>query len=232
MSNSPLSAILGSIVVSISACHAEDRGSIPRRGVVFFFSSLVSMLSVQWIGNSPTQFLFSHSSSSSFSPSKTMEISSSIFKLRCRHRFSIKSIFPLWSSSFTPPPPPPPPPHPPPDPNRAMDDAGTKWMQSSYHSITSLILPFCTRKQIGERAMALQWVLVTEPWVLCGTYCSQWKKELHRPGIEPGPPAVCMIHRMAGEHSTTEPPMLLAQWVHRSAYVTQVGARTNWFHGM
>ena len=103
MSNSALSAILGSIVVSISACHAEDRGSIPRRGVVFFFSSLVSMLSVQWIGNSPTRFLFSHSSSSSFSPSKTMEISSSIFKLRCRHRFSIKSIFPLWSSSFTPP---------------------------------------------------------------------------------------------------------------------------------
>ena len=30
-------AILGSIVVSISACHAEDRGSIPRRGEVFFY---------------------------------------------------------------------------------------------------------------------------------------------------------------------------------------------------
>ena len=29
---------LGSIVVSISACHAEDRGSIPRRGDVIFFS--------------------------------------------------------------------------------------------------------------------------------------------------------------------------------------------------
>ena len=31
---------LGSIVVSISACHAEDRGSIPRQGghdFVFFF---------------------------------------------------------------------------------------------------------------------------------------------------------------------------------------------------
>merc|ERR1712121_407087 len=27
---------LGSIVVCISACHAEDRGSIPRRGDVFF----------------------------------------------------------------------------------------------------------------------------------------------------------------------------------------------------
>ena len=33
--------ILGSIVVSIPACHAGDRGSIPRRGVwatIFFFS--------------------------------------------------------------------------------------------------------------------------------------------------------------------------------------------------
>ena len=32
------SPILGSIVVSISACHAEDRGSIPRQGVYGFFS--------------------------------------------------------------------------------------------------------------------------------------------------------------------------------------------------
>ena len=29
-------SVLGSIVVSISACHAEDRGSIPRRGEDFF----------------------------------------------------------------------------------------------------------------------------------------------------------------------------------------------------
>ena len=28
---------LDSIVVSISACHAEDRGSIPRRGGTLFF---------------------------------------------------------------------------------------------------------------------------------------------------------------------------------------------------
>ena len=28
---------LGSIVVSIPACHAGDRGSIPRRGEFFFF---------------------------------------------------------------------------------------------------------------------------------------------------------------------------------------------------
>ena len=28
--------ILGSIVVSIPACHAGDRGSIPRRGVPLF----------------------------------------------------------------------------------------------------------------------------------------------------------------------------------------------------
>ena len=31
-------SVLGSIVVSISACHAEDRGSIPRRGEFFFCS--------------------------------------------------------------------------------------------------------------------------------------------------------------------------------------------------
>ena len=31
-------SVLGSIVVSISACHAEDRGSIPRRGEFFFGS--------------------------------------------------------------------------------------------------------------------------------------------------------------------------------------------------
>ncbi len=30
--------VLGSIVVSISACHAEDPGSIPGRGVSFFFA--------------------------------------------------------------------------------------------------------------------------------------------------------------------------------------------------
>ena len=29
--------VLGSIVVSIPACHAGDRGSIPRRGEIFFF---------------------------------------------------------------------------------------------------------------------------------------------------------------------------------------------------
>ena len=29
--------ILGSIVVSISACHVEDPGSIPGRGAFFFF---------------------------------------------------------------------------------------------------------------------------------------------------------------------------------------------------
>ena len=31
--------ILGSIVVSISACHAEDPGSIPGRGALFIFLS-------------------------------------------------------------------------------------------------------------------------------------------------------------------------------------------------
>ena len=39
-------SILGSIVVSISACHAEDPGSIPGRGVHFFFCfSLLSFYS-------------------------------------------------------------------------------------------------------------------------------------------------------------------------------------------
>ena len=32
--------VLGSIVVSIPACHAGDRGSIPRRGVVIYIISL------------------------------------------------------------------------------------------------------------------------------------------------------------------------------------------------
>ena len=34
--NSALSSVLDSIVVSIPACHAGDRGSIPRRGDYFF----------------------------------------------------------------------------------------------------------------------------------------------------------------------------------------------------
>ena len=39
--------VLGSIVVSISACHAEDPGSIPGRGVHFFFpSSIIMHLSI------------------------------------------------------------------------------------------------------------------------------------------------------------------------------------------
>ena len=36
------SCVLGSIVVSIPACHAGDRGSIPRRGG-FFFSKMYKM---------------------------------------------------------------------------------------------------------------------------------------------------------------------------------------------
>ena len=36
-----LQSVLGSIVVSISACHAEDPGSIPGRGGHFFFSVCV-----------------------------------------------------------------------------------------------------------------------------------------------------------------------------------------------
>ena len=43
----PIFNILGSIVVSILACHARDRGSIPRRGGIFFnffHSALVLIL--------------------------------------------------------------------------------------------------------------------------------------------------------------------------------------------
>ena len=41
--------ILGSIVVSISACHAEDPGSIPGRGVLFLFSFFFSLFSFFFI---------------------------------------------------------------------------------------------------------------------------------------------------------------------------------------
>ena len=39
-----ISRVLGSIVVSIPACHAGDRGSIPRRGGLLFFFRFVSVL--------------------------------------------------------------------------------------------------------------------------------------------------------------------------------------------
>ena len=44
MSFTPLCChlVLGSIVVSIPACHAGDRGSIPRRGEIFFFHFEIS----------------------------------------------------------------------------------------------------------------------------------------------------------------------------------------------
>ncbi len=35
-------SVRGSIVVSIPACHAGNRGSIPRRGVIFFSSRSLS----------------------------------------------------------------------------------------------------------------------------------------------------------------------------------------------
>ena len=38
-----LSFVLGSIVVSIPACHAGDRGSIPRRGEVFVKETFISL---------------------------------------------------------------------------------------------------------------------------------------------------------------------------------------------
>ena len=39
---STLNPVLGSIVVSIPACHAGDRGSIPRRGEFFFLLTVVT----------------------------------------------------------------------------------------------------------------------------------------------------------------------------------------------
>ena len=49
-----VSAILDSIVVSISACHAEDPGSIPGRGggyffFLFFAQSILFILSFQFV---------------------------------------------------------------------------------------------------------------------------------------------------------------------------------------
>ena len=43
--------VLGSIVVSIPACHAGDRGSIPRRGEIFFFHFEISFVSAFLIKN-------------------------------------------------------------------------------------------------------------------------------------------------------------------------------------
>ena len=40
----------GSIVASISACHADDRGSIPRHGVFLYFSHLYSIHVLKSVG--------------------------------------------------------------------------------------------------------------------------------------------------------------------------------------
>ena len=45
-----LSAIRGSIVVSIPACHAGDRGSIPRHGVFFLFAYTFVVSFSFWYG--------------------------------------------------------------------------------------------------------------------------------------------------------------------------------------
>ena len=41
--------VLDSIVVSISACHAEDPGSIPGRGVRFFFFPSLRSICFCWL---------------------------------------------------------------------------------------------------------------------------------------------------------------------------------------
>ena len=51
-------AVLGSIVVSILACHARDRGSIPRRGV--FLSSNVIMITYGHRKNIRLDFIYLH----------------------------------------------------------------------------------------------------------------------------------------------------------------------------
>ena len=48
----PFQQIRGSIVVSIPACHAGDRGSIPRHGVFFFFFFFLTS-SLNFIFNFP-----------------------------------------------------------------------------------------------------------------------------------------------------------------------------------
>ena len=56
--------ILGSIVVSIPACHAGVRGSIPRRGEVFLFPSIVFFrrgrdeLNINWFHSFKIMTLF------------------------------------------------------------------------------------------------------------------------------------------------------------------------------
>ena len=40
--------VLGSIVVSIPACHAGDRGSIPRRGDFFSFRNFIRRFGVSY----------------------------------------------------------------------------------------------------------------------------------------------------------------------------------------
>ena len=47
-----------SIVVSIPACHAGDRGSIPRRGVFFLFKSRFFSTNEQLINNESCQITY------------------------------------------------------------------------------------------------------------------------------------------------------------------------------
>ena len=49
--NCPIASVLGSIVVSIPACHAGDRGSIPRRGEFFLFVFVLVINEILCIGN-------------------------------------------------------------------------------------------------------------------------------------------------------------------------------------
>ena len=53
--------VRGSIVVSIPACHAGNRGSIPRRGVFSCFFFLASDLSDAMTGNSDHLFVLNSS---------------------------------------------------------------------------------------------------------------------------------------------------------------------------
>ncbi len=53
-----LFSVRGSIVVSIPACHAGNRGSIPRRGVIFFFFLVLFFMPLFFAAIETTSVLF------------------------------------------------------------------------------------------------------------------------------------------------------------------------------
>ena len=79
-----LNRVRGSIVVSIPACHAGNRGSIPRRGVSFFFFCSF------WQRNSISLLVYQ------FDNKQMILFSSPIFSM-CQHRMTIVAMFNISS---------------------------------------------------------------------------------------------------------------------------------------